>query len=166
VLALERSDVPDAWQMPQGGLKPGEEPAQAVLREVEEETGLPRASLEPIRSFPELLAYELPPKLRSKKTGRGQVQYWFFLRLNKGVAEPKYDGFRALGFVTGGGTKLVPRRGLEYRRFDDLRYELALEVNADDAVFDGEIVKRGGIRARARGEELRARMATTSRNGL
>jgi putative (di)nucleoside polyphosphate hydrolase len=89
VLALERSDVPDAWQMPQGGLKPGEEPAQAVLREVEEETGLPRTSLEPIRSFPELLAYELPPKLRSKKTGRGQVQYWFFFRLNKGVAEPR-----------------------------------------------------------------------------
>jgi len=88
VLALERSDVPDAWQMPQGGLKPGEEPAQAALREIEEETGLFRASLEPIRSFPELLAYELPPKLRSKKTGRGQVQYWFFFRLNKGAAEP------------------------------------------------------------------------------
>jgi putative (di)nucleoside polyphosphate hydrolase len=75
--------------MPQGGLKAGEEPAQAVLREVEEETGLPRASLELIRSFPELLAYELPPKLRSKKTGRGQVQYWFFFRLNKGVAQPR-----------------------------------------------------------------------------
>jgi putative (di)nucleoside polyphosphate hydrolase len=89
VLALERSDVPDAWQMPQGGLKPGEEPAQAALREIEEETGLPRASLEPIRSFPELLAYELPPKLRSEKTGRGQVQYWFFFRLTKGAAEPR-----------------------------------------------------------------------------
>jgi putative (di)nucleoside polyphosphate hydrolase len=88
VLALERSDVPDAWQLPQGGLKPGEEPVQAALREIEEETGLPRASLEPIRSFPELLAYELPPKLRSKKTGRGQVQYWFFFRLNEGAAEP------------------------------------------------------------------------------
>jgi hypothetical protein len=35
-------------------------------QEIEEETGLPRASLEPIRSFPELLAYELPPKLRSE----------------------------------------------------------------------------------------------------
>jgi putative (di)nucleoside polyphosphate hydrolase len=71
ILALERSDIPDAWQMPQGGLKPSEEPPQAALREIEEETGLPPASLEPIGAFPQLLTYELPPKLRSKKTGRG-----------------------------------------------------------------------------------------------
>jgi putative (di)nucleoside polyphosphate hydrolase len=89
VLALERSDAAGAWQMPQGGLKSGEEPARAVLREVEEETGLPRASLQQLRCFPELLAYELPPKLRSKKTGRGQVQYWFLFRLDKRVAEPR-----------------------------------------------------------------------------
>src|SRR5262245_9147152 len=58
--------------------------------------------------------------------------------------ELKYDGFRALAFVSGGGTKLVSRRGLEYRRFEDLRSELPLEVNADDAVLDGEIVKLDG----------------------
>jgi bifunctional non-homologous end joining protein LigD len=57
------------------------------------------------------------------------------------IFELKYDGFRALAFVTGGGTKLVSRRGLDYRRFDDLRSEIALEANADDAVLDGEIVK-------------------------
>jgi ATP-dependent DNA ligase len=50
-------------------------------------------------------------------------------------------GFRALAFVNGGGTRLVSRRGLEYRRFDDLRSEMSLELNADDAVVDGEIVK-------------------------
>src|SRR5262249_11823509 len=32
-------------------------------------------------------------------------------------------------------------QGLEYRRFDDLRSEISLELNADDAVLDGEIVK-------------------------
>ncbi len=35
----------------------------------------------------------------------------------------------------------MSRRGLEYRRFDALRSEIALEANADDAVLDGEIVK-------------------------
>lgn len=89
VLALERSDVANAWQMPQGGLKRGEEPAQAALREIEEETGLPPESLESIGVFPELLAYELPPELRSEKTGRGQVQYWFFFHLTDGAVTPR-----------------------------------------------------------------------------
>jgi len=57
------------------------------------------------------------------------------------IFELKYDGFRALAFIDGGGTNLVPRRGLEYRRFDDLRGEITLEANADDGVLDGEIVK-------------------------
>jgi bifunctional non-homologous end joining protein LigD len=57
------------------------------------------------------------------------------------IFELKYDGFRALAFVNGGGTKLVSRRGLSYRRFDDLRSEISLELNADDAVLDGEIAK-------------------------
>src|SRR5262249_9756752 len=55
--------------------------------------------------------------------------------------ELKHDGFRALAFANGGGTRLVSRRGLEYRRFDDLYSEMSLGLNADDAVVDGEIVK-------------------------
>ena len=30
----------NAWQMPQGGIDPGEAPAEAALRELEEETGI------------------------------------------------------------------------------------------------------------------------------
>jgi putative (di)nucleoside polyphosphate hydrolase len=81
VLALERSDIPNAWQMPQGGLEEGEEPLPAVLREIREETGIPSSQLELVGAYPELLAYELPPHARSQKTGRGQVQYWFLLKL-------------------------------------------------------------------------------------
>src|SRR5262249_54250577 len=43
--------------------------------------------------------------------------------------------------VNGGDTKLVSRRGLYYRRFDDLSSAISLELNADYAVLDGEIVK-------------------------
>jgi len=80
VLAIERSDTPGAWQLPQGGLKPSESPSQAVFREVEEETGISKRDLQVLDAYPEPLAYELPAGAWSKKTGRGQVGYWFLLR--------------------------------------------------------------------------------------
>jgi bifunctional non-homologous end joining protein LigD len=48
-------------------------------------------------------------------------------------------GFRALAYVLGGKPRLVSRNGRDFKRFDDLRDELELEVNADAAVIDGEI---------------------------
>ncbi|MEE4136668.1 MAG: RNA pyrophosphohydrolase [Desulforhopalus sp.] len=80
ILLFERSDIPGSWQLPQGGLNSEEEPYQAVLREVEEETGITASDLELIAQYPEPLAYELPPHARRKKTGRGQVIYFFLFR--------------------------------------------------------------------------------------
>ncbi len=77
VLAFERTDITGAWQMPQGGLDEGEEPLGAVMREVSEETGIAGDDLELLDTYPEPLAYELPLQARTKRTGRGQVQYWF-----------------------------------------------------------------------------------------
>ena len=57
--------------------------------------------------------------------------------------ELKYDGFRTLAYVNGGGAELFSRRNLRYRQFADLSSEISLELNADDAVLDGEIVKLG-----------------------
>ncbi len=39
VLLFERSDRLDSWQFPQGGIKSGETPEQALFRELEEEVG-------------------------------------------------------------------------------------------------------------------------------
>jgi putative (di)nucleoside polyphosphate hydrolase len=80
VLALERIDQPDRWQMPQGGLDEGEEPVEASLRELCEETGLRKQHVELVAEHPDWLAYELPPARRRDKTGRGQVQKWFLYR--------------------------------------------------------------------------------------
>jgi putative (di)nucleoside polyphosphate hydrolase len=80
VLALERSDVKGAWQLPQGGIEWGETPDEAVTREIEEETGIPARLLTRRQRLDGLHAYELPERLRSNKTGRGQVQYWFRFR--------------------------------------------------------------------------------------
>ena len=82
VLAMERVDIPGAWQLPQGGIEHSEEPLRAVFREVAEETGIPESDLELVDAYPEPLVYELPPSARSEKTGRGQVQYWFLFRFH------------------------------------------------------------------------------------
>jgi ATP dependent DNA ligase-like protein len=58
--------------------------------------------------------------------------------------ELKWDGWRSLAYVNGTGTALVSRKGNRFRSFPDLASIMPLEVNADDAVLDGEIVKLDG----------------------
>lgn len=79
VLAFERADNSDAWQFPQGGLESGEEPDDAIHREVLEETGIKSESLVLLQKHPEWLAYEIPPG--NRKGARGQVQKWFLFKL-------------------------------------------------------------------------------------
>jgi len=80
VLAFERRDISGSWQLPQGGLDEDESPLEAVIREIREETGLGADDLELLSTASRLLAYELPEEARTKKLGRGQVQYWFLFR--------------------------------------------------------------------------------------
>jgi len=96
----------DAWQMPQGGVEKGEDPAQAALRELEEETGITRDLVRIEAETTEWLPYELPhdlvPKLWNGKY-RGQKQKWFLLRfsgkdadVNIATAEPEFSKWRWL----------------------------------------------------------------------
>lgn len=79
----------DAWQMPQGGVDEGEEPREAALRELWEETGVEAGLVEIIGETDDWLTYDLPlelvPKLW-KARYRGQKQKWF-LMLFKGSDE-------------------------------------------------------------------------------
>ncbi|MFL2896143.1 MAG: RNA pyrophosphohydrolase [Candidatus Pelagibacter sp.] len=78
----KRIDNPkNFWQMPQGGIDPGEEYLSAALRELKEETGI--ESVDFIKEIDELLTYELPPNLLGiiwKGKYRGQKQKWFIMR--------------------------------------------------------------------------------------
>lgn len=48
VLAVDHHGDPSRAGLPGGGLEPGEQPAQAALRELEEETGLVAVELRPV----------------------------------------------------------------------------------------------------------------------
>jgi len=67
------------WQMPQGGIDPGEDVETAALRELEEETGIGAALVEVIARTAAPLRYDLPPELVGrvwKGRYRGQEQHW------------------------------------------------------------------------------------------
>ena len=73
----------DAWQMPQGGLDPGEDPLEGAYRELEEETGISRELVEIVARCPKELYYDLPEDLIGKvwkEPWRGQRQTWFLAR--------------------------------------------------------------------------------------
>jgi len=76
------------WQMPQGGLDKEEDPFEAALRELYEETSIRRVSL--IREAPGWFDYDLPPQLVADSWGgryRGQTQKWFALRFEGADSE-------------------------------------------------------------------------------
>ena len=84
VFVGQRIDSPSAaWQMPQGGVDPGETPREAALRELWEETGVTSGLVRVEAETETWLRYDLPhdlvPKLW-KGRYRGQEQKWFLLR--------------------------------------------------------------------------------------
>ena len=73
----------EAWQMPQGGLDPGESQREGALRELQEETGIDPSLVEIIEQAKEELTYDLPEDLVGKiwkEKWRGQRQTWFLAR--------------------------------------------------------------------------------------
>jgi putative (di)nucleoside polyphosphate hydrolase len=93
ILVLRRKDVTgEAWQLPQGGIRRGEELVGAIQRELREEIGIAPEQFTILDRFPGWLAYELPAEYRSEKVGRGQVQKWFLCELAGETVQIKPDG--------------------------------------------------------------------------
>lgn len=107
VFVGQRIDNPtDAWQMPQGGVDKGENPRDAALRELWEETGVD-ATLVCIEAETDgWLPYDLPHDLVPhiwKGRYRGQEQKWYLLRfkgsdadVNIATEHPEFSEWRWL----------------------------------------------------------------------
>jgi putative (di)nucleoside polyphosphate hydrolase len=82
VLVGQRIDMPsDHWQMPQGGIDPGEDVRTAAMRELKEEIGTNRAEV--IAESEDWLSYDVPAEIRRRLWGGrylGQMQKWLVMR--------------------------------------------------------------------------------------
>ena len=94
-----------AWQFPQGGIKQGETPEQAMFRELEEETGLQPKHVKVLGRTRDWLHYNVPNhwvKREWRGTYKGQKQIWFLLRLVgrdcdislRASGHPEFDAWR------------------------------------------------------------------------
>ena len=94
-----------AWQFPQGGIAHGENPEQAMLRELYEEIGLLPEHVQIIGRTRNWLRYDVPARWTRRDYRshyKGQKQIWFLLRLVgrdhhvnlRASTHPEFDAWR------------------------------------------------------------------------
>ena len=111
----------DAWQFPQGGIRPRESTTGAMYRELNEEVGLQPKDVEVLGSTRDWLRYRLPRRYVHR--GRrpvciGQKQIWYLLRLLTDdskvrldvSARPEFDSWRWVEFWE------PPQQVVEFKR--------------------------------------------------
>lgn len=106
ILICERMKTRGAWQFPQGGLDRGETPAQAAMREGQEEVGFTPEEYDIVESRG-LYRYYYPDDVQRRvrhKRGRcyvGQEQTYFLCRMRDDAVEPRLDNreFRAYRWI-------------------------------------------------------------------
>jgi putative (di)nucleoside polyphosphate hydrolase len=84
----EHTDATHEWQMPQGGVDPGEDPWPAAQRELYEETNI--RTVEKLAETRDWLTYDIPRDIVGQAWQgkyRGQTQKWFAVRFTGNEGE-------------------------------------------------------------------------------
>lgn len=119
------------WQFPQGGIRHGESPEEAMYRELEEEIGLCSADVQVIGRTRDWLHYRLPEQFVRRNASPvciGQKQRWFLLRMTgpesrlrlDASPEPEFDRWRWVGWWEPVRTVIYFKRHVYARALQEL----------------------------------------------
>ena len=98
LLAGDAFHYPGEWMMPQGGIDPSETPQQAMVRELQEETGLLLADVRLLHEHKSWLNYRFrKPQYKDDIFYVGQRQKWFLLEYNGDL--PDAEAVREREFI-------------------------------------------------------------------
>jgi putative (di)nucleoside polyphosphate hydrolase len=149
-----------SWQFPQGGIDRGENPEQAMFRELHEEVGLLPQHVQVLARTRDWLRYEVPDRfIRRDARGhyKGQKQIWFLLQLVghdwdlnlRATNHPEFDAWRWNEYWVPLDVVVEFKRGVYEMALTELsryvpRFDARLEPRADHR----NRYLRGGIRQR------------------
>ena len=158
-----------SWQFPQGGIDRGENPEQAMFRELHEEVGLMPQHVEVLARTRDWLRYEVPDRfIRRDARGhyKGQKQIWFLLQLVghdwdlnlRATDHPEFDAWRWNDYWVPLDVVVEFKRGV---------YEMALtELSRFVPRTDGRTDARSDHRNRFLRGGLHARDAAPNERGM
>ncbi len=150
-----------SWQFPQGGIDRGENPEQAMFRELHEEVGLFPQHVQVLARTRDWLRYEVPDRfIRRDARGhyKGQKQIWFLLQLVghdwnlnlRATDHPEFDAWRWNDYWVPLDVVVEFKRGV---------YEMALtELSRFVPHSDNRLDTRPDARSDPRNRYLRAGM--------
>lgn len=153
-----------SWQFPQGGIDRGENPEQAMFRELHEEVGLMPQHVQVLARTRDWLRYEVPDRfIRRDARGhyKGQKQIWFLLQLVghdwdlnlRATDHPEFDAWRWNEYWVPLDVVVEFKRGVYEMALTELsRYVPRLDMRVDARVDHRNRYLRGGLRQREGGQ--------------
>jgi putative (di)nucleoside polyphosphate hydrolase len=164
-----------SWQFPQGGIKHGETPEQAMYRELHEEVGLRPEHVRIVARTRDWLRYEVPMHfIRKEARGhyRGQKQIWFLLRLMgrdsdldlRATDHPEFDAWRWNDYWVPLEWVIEFKRGVYQMALSELARFLP-RVNQHNRYLRGGMRPRGGAQGQPYRSDRGERADRTDRVG-